>query len=135
MSRALIARVWGAGGARLLLGDCLVLGLLAAFVLAAAAPGTAVGRPTRAEVQVAGETVVSLELARDGVSEVAGPLGVTRIEVRGGRVRVLSSPCPGQSCRHGGWIGSAGELLVCLPNQVVVRIPGPRPGATDALAR
>jgi hypothetical protein len=132
---SLVARIWGPGGVRLLLGDAAVLIVLCAAVLALVVPRPAGGRPSRAEVQVAGDVVATLDLARDGVSEVAGPLGLTRIEVRGGRVRVLSSPCPRQACRHGGWIGAAGEVLVCLPNEVVVRLSGPRADTSDAVAR
>lgn len=135
MKRSTIARIWGAGGLRLLVGDTLIIGLLAFGVFASTLPKPAAGRPARAEVEAAGKSLLALDLARDGVSEIAGKLGVTRIEVRGGRVRVLSSPCPRQSCRHGGWIGSAGEMLVCLPNEVVVRLPGHLPGAADATSR
>ena len=135
MRTSLVARIWGPGGVRLLLGDAAVLALLCAAVLSLSVPRAAAGRPSRAEVEAAGKAVAVLDLTRDGVSEITGPLGVTRIEVRGGRVRVLSSPCPRQACRHGGWIGAAGEMLVCLPNEVVVRLPGRRVGSIDAVAR
>lgn len=135
MSRSLIERVWGSGGVRLLLGDAAVLVVLVAIVVSLLSPPGAGGGAERAEVEVAGRPVASIDLALDGVSEVVGPLGITRLEVRGGRLRVLSSPCPRQACRHGGWIGEAGRLLVCLPNEVVVRLPGRLPGAPDALSR
>lgn len=130
-----MVRIWGAGGLRLLLGDAVVLLVLCAAVIALALPGAAGGRPARAEVEAAGKLPATLDLERDGVTEAVGPLGVTRIEVRDGRVRVVSSPCPRQACRHGGWIGAAGEMLVCLPNEIVIRLPGQRAGAIDAVAR
>lgn len=130
-----MARIWGPGGIRLLLGDAAVIALLAAAVLAITVPRGAAGPPARAEVEADGTIVALLDLTHDGVSEIEGPLGVTKVEVRGGRVRVLSSPCPRQACRHGGWIGAAGEMLVCLPNEVVIRLPGQRAGATDAVTR
>ncbi len=135
MKRPVIARIWGPQGVRLLLGDAVVIGMLAACIAALVLNKAAGARPSRAEVEVSGKAAGTLDLARDGVSEIVGALGVTRIEVRGARVRVLSSPCPRQACRHGGWIDTAGELLVCLPNEVVVRLPGQRPGASDALSR
>ena len=135
MKASLMLRIWGPGGVRLLLGDAAVLVILCAAVIAFAMPKTTEGRPARAEVEAGGKVVATLELERDGVSEIKGPLGVTRIEVRGGRVRVLSSPCPRQACRHGGWIGAAGEMLVCLPNEIVIRLPGQRAGAIDAVAK
>lgn len=130
-----MVRLWGPGGARLLFGDAAVLILLCAGVLALALPKAAGERAARAEVAVDGAVVAALDLARDGVSEIVGKLGVTRIEVRGGRGRVIFSPCPRQACRHGGWIDAAGEMLVCVPNGIVIRIPGQRAGAIDAVAR
>ena len=135
MRRSVVARLWGAGGVRLLLGDTMVLVLLAAAVATLSLPRGAGGRPAAAEVQSADQRVLALDLARDGVTGIAGPLGVTEVEVRAGRVRVLSSPCPRQACRHGGWIGEAGEMLVCLPNEVVIRLPGQPPGGPDATTR
>ena len=120
---------------RLLLGDAAVLAVLAAAVAALSLPRAAAGRPSVAQVESSGRAVSSLDLRKDAVHEIEGTLGVTRLEVRGGRVRVLSSPCPRQACRHGGWIGEAGEMLVCLPNEVVVRLPGVRSGAPDAVSR
>lgn len=130
-----IARLWGPGGVRLAIGDAVVLGMLGALVLSLFRPGAAGGRPAGVAVEVSGRTATVLDLARDAQLEVAGPIGATRIEVRSGRARVLASPCAGQSCRHGGWIGTAGEMLVCLPNQVVVRVAGSARGAPDAVTR
>jgi len=135
MKTPLLRRVWGPSGARLLVGDAVVLSLLVAAVVAASLPRTAGGSPSKAQVVVSGEQVLTLDLSRAGVHDVLGPVGVTRVEVRGGKVRVLSSPCPRQVCRHGGWIGEPGSLLVCLPNEIVIRVPGEPPGGPDAAAR
>ncbi len=135
MKTPLTARIWGSGGVRLLLGDAAVLGVLFAGVIALALPKAGGGRSVQAEVEVAGKAAATIDLARDGVHEIEGAIGVTKIEVRGSRVRVLSSPCPRQACRHGGWIGAAGEMLVCLPNEVVIRLSGQRAGTTDAVTR
>ena len=135
MKTPLLRRLWGAGGARLAAGDAVVLLLLVAAVVAMSLPRTAGGSHTQAQVVVSGEMVLSLDLSKDGVHDVPGAIGVTRIEVRGGKVRVISSPCPRQNCRHGGWIGEPGALLVCLPNQVVIRVPGEPTGGPDAVTR
>lgn len=135
MSRHWIDRLWGGGGIRLLIGDLLVIAVLAGTIVAMIVSGKGDGKPDHAEVAVAGRSALILDLARNGIVDFAGPRGVTRIEVRDRRVRVLSSPCPLQICRHGGWIAAAGELLVCLPNQVVVKLPGRRADAPDAVSR
>ena len=132
---ALLRPVWGTGGVRLLAGDAVVLCLLCALVVALSLPRAADGTPSLAEVVVSGHKAATLDLSRDGVHDVLGPIGVTRVEVHGGKVRVLSSPCPQQICRHGGWIGAPGSLLVCLPNEVVVRVPGEPGDGAAAVSR
>ena len=60
---------------------------------------------------------VSLRLNR--IILVPGPLGVTRVEIEGGKVRVAADPSPRQLCVKQGWI-PAGGAAVCLPNRVSV---------------
>ena len=135
MKASLFRRVWGESWARLVVGDIIVLCLLGAGVVAASLPRTVRGNPARAAVVVSGEKTLTLDLSCDGVHDVLGAIGVTRVEVRDGKVRVLSSPCPRQVCRHGGWIGAPGTLLVCLPNEIVIRVPGDPPGGLSAVSR
>ena len=59
----------------------------------------------------------SLRLNRD--IAVPGPLGVTRVEILGGRVRVAADPGPRQLCVRQGWIPPGGAAI-CLPNRVAV---------------
>lgn len=53
-----------------------------------------------------------------------GPLGVTMAEIRNGRARVVSSPCPNQLCVRRGWTDGSGRPLVCAPNRVLITPPG-----------
>ncbi|MDR3161033.1 MAG: NusG domain II-containing protein [Spirochaetaceae bacterium] len=54
--------------------------------------------------------------------KAAGPLGDTVVELRGGRARVISSPCANQTCVAAGTIHSHGQWIACLPNRVMVRV-------------
>jgi hypothetical protein len=135
MKTPFLRRVWGPSGARLVVGDIIVLSLLVAAIVAASLPRTAGGIPPRAQVVVSGEQVLSLDLSRDGVHDILGPIGVTRVEVHGGKIRVLSSPCPQQICRHGGWIGAPGTVLVCLPNEIVIRVSAESADTPAAVTR
>ena len=62
------------------------------------------------------------------VVEVPGPLGVTRIEIEPGRVRVASDPGPRQYCVRQGWLTRSGAVAICAPNQVSLSLAG---GAAD----
>jgi hypothetical protein len=55
---------------------------------------------------------------------VSGPLGETVVEIRGGRSRVLSSPCANQTCVAAGHLNRRGQWTACLPNRVFVYIGG-----------
>jgi len=59
----------------------------------------------------------SLRLNR--IIEVPGPLGMSRIEIREGRVRIAADPSPRQLCVKQGWIPPGGAA-VCLPNRISV---------------
>ncbi|HSV55538.1 MAG TPA: NusG domain II-containing protein [Magnetospirillaceae bacterium] len=55
---------------------------------------------------------------------ISGPLGTTVVQIREDDVLIDSSPCPNQTCVAIGKIGQPGQWVVCLPNQVMVRIEG-----------
>jgi hypothetical protein len=129
------AALWGPGGKRLLLGDAAVLAFFILLSLSFFSLGGARSGAETVEVEVSGENVLTIGRGESGVREVTGPLGTTRIEIRRRQVRILSSPCPLKICQRAGWIGTAGEMLVCLPNEVAVRLPGRPPGLVDALSR
>lgn len=58
----------------------------------------------------------------EGIIPVTGPLGVTQVQVAGGKVHVLHSPCDNHICMNTGWISQDGQIIVCMPNQVVVQL-------------
>ncbi|MFA5468683.1 MAG: NusG domain II-containing protein [Sphaerochaetaceae bacterium] len=86
------------------------------------------GRP---EVRVradGGEWVY--DLAADTTATFKGPVGETTIEIKEGRVRVVDSDCKNKVCIAAGWISSPGQWIICLPNNVFVRLEGSLKGGT-----
>jgi len=86
-------------------------------------------------VRVYGKNIPSLQFVIQGKEEswvypvnqvfravVAGPLGKTIIELKGGQARVVSSPCANQICVASGAIHRRNQWIACLPNAVFVRI-------------
>ena len=82
------------------------------------------GAPDGAVVRAGGRVVAEVDLTRERLIEVPGPLGVSVIEIRPGRARVASDPGPRQYCVRQGWLEHAGEIAICAPNQVSVQIQG-----------
>jgi hypothetical protein len=64
--------------------------------------------------------------------QVKGPLGITEMEIDGGYIRVLSSPCAEKVCVKSGKIQKGGEWIACLPNQVLITIEGRQEENIDA---
>ncbi|NCA67219.1 MAG: NusG domain II-containing protein [Clostridia bacterium] len=51
-------------------------------------------------------------------------VGAMRIEIFDGKVSVVESDCPDQLCVHAHSIFTAGSVIICVPNKVVVKITG-----------
>jgi hypothetical protein len=75
-------------------------------------------------VSVDGRDTYKLLLCDSQKVQVSGPLGESVIEVSENGVRMLSSPCPLEVCVHTGWIRRPGQMIVCVPNRIIVRIAG-----------
>ncbi len=73
-------------------------------------------------VRSKGIVVSELSLQRNRSITIAGPLGKTTIEVSGQRARIASDPSPKQYCVRQGWLEDAGDVALCLPNQVSIEI-------------
>jgi len=97
-------------------GDWLVLAGGAALVAALWGHG---GSGDRVVIKQAGRVFLETTPRLDREIAVPGPLGVTQVEIRGGRVRIKSDPGTQQICVKQGWLGP-GQVAICLPNRVSV---------------
>jgi hypothetical protein len=75
-------------------------------------------------VRSKGFVVSELSLQRNRSVAIAGPLGETIVEIQGQRARIARDPSPKQYCVRQGWLENAGEVALCLPNQVSIEIAG-----------
>lgn len=119
------------------IGDIIVVALvLAASVVSVVliARAGAGERGSAVVVEVNGKQVMRLGLSADRRVTVRGWRGPSTVEVKGRRVRMLSSTCRDKICVATGWAGGPGKSIVCLPNRVVIRVSGGRkPGRVDAV--
>ncbi|UCG38465.1 MAG: NusG domain II-containing protein [bacterium] len=112
--------------------DGALLVLLAVFTAVSPRllPAGAVG--DRVLVQAGGKEW-GVPLLEDGRREVPGPLGPAVLVVESGSARLQNAPCPLKICERMGPIRRAGEVIVCLPNRIVVKVPGRE--VVDAVTR
>lgn len=75
-------------------------------------------------IRQGGKIFVNAPLARDQQINVQGPLGVSIITIEQRKVRISSDPSPRQYCVRQGWLTRAGEIAICLPNEVSVELSG-----------
>jgi hypothetical protein len=75
-------------------------------------------------IRSGGKVFREVPLSRDQQIEVPGPLGVSIITIEKRRARISSDPSPRQYCVRQGWLQQAGEIAVCLPNEVSVELTG-----------
>ena len=80
----------------------------------------------KAIIRSGGKIFKEVILSRDQQIKVPGPLGVTIISIRNRKARIASDPSPRQYCVRQGWLQQAGEIALCLPNQVSVELAGSR---------
>ena len=78
----------------------------------------------RAIIRSGGKIFREVPLSRDQQIEVPGPLGVSIIRIQQRKARIVSDPSPRQYCVRQGWLQQAGEIAICLPNQVSVELTG-----------
>ena len=105
-------------------GDWLVLllgALLTAWLAATLWHG---GAADKAIIRTGGKIFRELPLSQDIQLEVPGPLGISKISIQNHQARISSDPSPRQYCVRQGWLKQAGEMAVCLPNQVSLELSG-----------
>lgn len=79
------------------------------------------------DVKISGEVVLDLAVDNDykGIHAFRFKDQIAYVEIASGKVRLLEMAkeiCPKQICSSLGWIEEQGEILVCLPNKLVVEI-------------
>ena len=78
----------------------------------------------KAVIRNGGKIFREVPLSRDQQIEVPGPLGISIISIQQRKARIASDPSPRQYCVRQGWLQQAGEIALCLPNQVSVELVG-----------
>jgi hypothetical protein len=103
-------------------GDFLTLGMVAISIAWLCVALWRHGAGDTLVVRSKGNVVSELSLLRNRTLTIDGPLGTTVVEVQNQRARIARDPSPKQYCVRQGWLQHAGEIALCLPNQVSIEI-------------
>jgi hypothetical protein len=106
------------------IGDWLTLLLGSMFVVLLALKFWSGDLADKAVIRGGGKIFSVVPLSRDQQIEVPGPLGISIITIQNRKARIASDPSPRQYCVRQGWLQQAGEIALCLPNQVSVELTG-----------
>lgn len=109
---------------RLLWGDWLVLAL---SLVVTSWAWTGWGHTTQAQkcqIRQGTHNIGTFDLNQDRHIRVRGAIGESVIHIRHGKVRMEQAPCQHQYCVQQGWLSHAGQVALCLPNQVSIVLLG-----------
>ncbi|MDK2917845.1 MAG: hypothetical protein PWQ37_578 [Candidatus Petromonas sp.] len=90
-----------------------------------------------AEISIDGKHYKSIPLNDPSYTEtltVKTELGTNVIRIEDGGANIIDADCPDKICVKDGFISKPGEVLVCLPNKLVVEIKGQRQSNVDELS-
>lgn len=117
-------------------GDYLVAGLFGLMASASfwlPAWGGQNSRARSAQVFVNNVLQRAVEMQQAQRFTVSGQLGEVNVEVSAAGVRISASTCPNQFCVRQGYVSRPGQMLVCVPNHVVILLAGQRQNDLDAI--
>ena len=81
---------------------------------------------SKVQIRAGNQIHATLSINQQRVVQVPGPLGNTTVVIDHGKARVASDPGARQYCVKQGWLDQAGQVAMCLPNQVSVELLGSR---------
>ncbi len=75
-----------------------------------------------AVVKVRGVIVREIDLTADETFTINAGGGENVIVIRGGAIGVAAADCPDKICVRRGLIGNVGEVIACVPHELLIEI-------------
>lgn len=105
-------------------GDWLTMGAAIAVVLVLFNRLWLGETASKVQIRAGNQIHATLSINQQRVVQVPGPLGITTVVIDHGKARVANDPGARQYCVKQGWLDQAGQVAMCLPNQVSVELLG-----------
>jgi hypothetical protein len=109
---------------RLLLGDWLVIIASVVSIIFMFLQFWSFEQASKLKIRQGNQIIGTYDLNQTRDLHVHGALGDALISISQGKVRFKQSPCNNQYCVHQGWLSHAGEVAICLPNQISLHLIG-----------
>ncbi len=107
-----------------LLGDWLVIISCSVFVIFLFKTLWTNTPASELQIRQGNQVIGSYDLNQTRELHIHGPIGDSTISIADGKVRFKHSPCTNQYCVHQGWLSRAGQVAICLPNQISLQLIG-----------
>lgn len=111
-------------GCKPLLGDWFVIVISAIIVICTFLTLWSNAPASQLQIRQADKMIGTYDLNQTRELHIHGPLGESHISINQGKVRFKQSPCTNQYCVHQGWLSHAGQVAICLPNQISLQLIG-----------
>lgn len=111
-----------------------VIGIsLCLFLFTSAGLNWRIAGETQGFVFNGGKLLKKLDLNQNGRLPLLN--GKMVIEIQNRQIRVVESDCPRHVCVHTGWIKAPGQVIACVPNQILIEIESGTAPFLDAVAQ
>ena len=79
---------------------------------------------SKLKIRQGNQIIGTYDLNQTRELQIHGALGDAHISIQQGKVRFKQSPCNNQYCVHQGWLSHAGQVAICIPNQISLQLIG-----------
>ena len=107
-----------------LIGDWLVIFISLVAVIFMFQQFWSFEQASKLKIRRGNQTIGTYDLNQTRQLHIHGALGDSLISIAQGKVRFKQSPCNNQYCVHQGWLSRAGQVAICLPNQISLQLIG-----------
>ncbi len=109
---------------KLLIGDLLVIIASVVLIIFMFQQFWSFEQASKLKIRQGNKIIGTYDLNQTRDLHIHGAIGDSLISIQQGKVRFKQSPCHNQYCVHQGWLSRAGQVAICLPNQVSLLLMG-----------
>ena len=107
-----------------LIGDWLVIAISCVAIIFMFQQFWSIAPASKLKIRQGDKVFGTYDLNQIRELKITGEMGISLISIHQGKVRFKQSTCRNQYCVHQGWLSRAGQVAICLPNQISLQLMG-----------